>query len=77
MLSGTKTHAKAGTAVKKAAKTERYYTVGYVPQCGRPNPAPAITLKGRWLEELGFLTNHPVTVTAERGRLVIQAEIGV
>ncbi|WP_411704765.1 SymE family type I addiction module toxin [Edaphovirga cremea] len=31
----------------------------------------------RWLEELGFITGHPVTVTAERGRLVIQAEIGV
>ncbi|WP_411705616.1 hypothetical protein [Edaphovirga cremea] len=29
------------------------------------------------MKERGFLTSHPVTVTAEHGRLVIQAEIGV
>ncbi|WP_072035311.1 SymE family type I addiction module toxin [Dickeya solani] len=38
-------------------------------------PLPQITLKGRWLEDLGFNTGQPVIVTVERGRLVIEAEL--
>lgn len=70
-------YSKSGTTVNKANKTERYYTVGYVPQNGRPNPPPAINLKGRWLEELGFITGMPVTVTVERGRIIIETEINL
>ncbi|WP_139348388.1 SymE family type I addiction module toxin, partial [Dickeya dadantii] len=29
---------------------------------------PSLTLKGRWLEDLGFNTGQPVIVTVERGR---------
>ncbi|WP_370688838.1 SymE family type I addiction module toxin [Xenorhabdus anantnagensis] len=28
--------------------------MGYVPQNGRPNPPPAIHLKGQWLKAEGF-----------------------
>ncbi|MCG8711115.1 type I toxin-antitoxin system SymE family toxin [Brenneria sp. 4F2] len=66
---------RSDCAVNKVAKTERYYTVGFAPQNGRPNPPPAINLKGRWLEESGFMTGMPITVTVEQGRLVIEAEI--
>lgn len=34
-------------------------------------PTPAITLKGKWLEELGFEAGTPLTVQCEEGRLVI------
>ncbi|WP_042820635.1 MULTISPECIES: SymE family type I addiction module toxin, partial [Yersinia pseudotuberculosis complex] len=45
-----KAHSTSGTGINKTPKTERYYTVGYVPQRGKRNPPPAINLKGRWLE---------------------------
>ncbi|MFP1910270.1 SymE family type I addiction module toxin [Lonsdalea quercina] len=70
-------HSKSDGAVNKAAKTKRYYTVEYAPQNGRPNPPSAINLKGRWLEESGFMTGMPITVTIERGRLVIVTEINL
>lgn len=47
-----KAHSTSGTGINKTPKTERYYTVGYVPQRGKRNPPPAINLKGRWLEAL-------------------------
>ncbi|MCO7263924.1 SymE family type I addiction module toxin [Dickeya zeae] len=53
------------------------YTVGYVPNGSRGNPPPQLTLKGRWLEDLGFNTGQPVIVTVERGRLVIEAELRI
>nr|WP_310793623.1 SymE family type I addiction module toxin [Pectobacterium parmentieri] len=37
----------------------------------------AISLKGRWLEESGFITGMPITVTVERGRIVIETEINL
>ncbi|MBE5227550.1 type I toxin-antitoxin system SymE family toxin, partial [Pectobacterium sp. A535-S3-A17] len=43
-----KAHSKSGVTVNKAAKTERYYTVGYAPHNGKSNPPSAINLKGRW-----------------------------
>ncbi|BES83369.1 SymE family type I addiction module toxin [Pectobacterium araliae] len=63
--------------VSAVEKTARYYTVGYAPQNGKPNPPSAINLKGRWLEESGFMTGMPITVTVERGRIVIETEINV
>ncbi|KAA8993829.1 type I toxin-antitoxin system SymE family toxin [Affinibrenneria salicis] len=71
------THSKSDGAVNKETKTERYYTVGYAPQNGKPNPTSAINLKGRWLEESAFMTGMPITITVERGRLVIESEINV
>ncbi|MEI7068568.1 SymE family type I addiction module toxin [Pectobacterium parmentieri] len=44
---------------------------------GRPNPSSAINLKGRWLEECGFITGMPVTVMMERGRIIIETEINL
>ncbi|WP_404273342.1 SymE family type I addiction module toxin [Yersinia similis] len=72
-----KRDSKSVAAVNKAVKTERYYTVGYVPQRGKRNPPPAINLKGRWLEALGFFSGQPVLITVEHGRLVIQPEIKI
>lgn len=34
-------------------------------------PTPTITLKGNWLQELGFEINTPITVKCEDGRLII------
>ncbi|EPD6701369.1 SymE family type I addiction module toxin [Cronobacter dublinensis] len=51
-----------------------YYRVGYRPNQSRPNTLPQLTIKGRWLEALGFFTGQAVIVTAEQGRLVIEAE---
>nr|WP_244316935.1 SymE family type I addiction module toxin [Mixta theicola] len=51
--------------------------IGYVPQKGKANPLPAINLKGRWLEELGFYSGKALTVTVEEGRLVIEREFQV
>ncbi|KFX23259.1 hypothetical protein KP24_14865 [Pectobacterium atrosepticum] len=72
-----KAHSKSGVTVNKATKTARYYTVGYAPHNGKPNPPSAINLKGRWLEESGFMTGMPITVTVERGRIVIETEINL
>ncbi|BES85624.1 SymE family type I addiction module toxin [Pectobacterium araliae] len=63
--------------VSAVEKTARYYTVGYAPHNGKPNLPSAINLKGRWLEESGFMTGMPITVTVERGRIVIETEINV
>ncbi|AYH02949.1 type I toxin-antitoxin system SymE family toxin [Pectobacterium parmentieri] len=71
------THSKSGVTVNKATKTERYYTVGYASHNGKPSPPSVINLKGRWLEESGFMTGMPITVTVERGRIVIETEINL
>ncbi|WP_261846603.1 type I toxin-antitoxin system SymE family toxin [Pectobacterium carotovorum] len=39
----------------------------YASHNSKPNPPSAISLKGRWLETSGFITEMPVTVTGERG----------
>ncbi|QMV51000.1 SymE family type I addiction module toxin [Ewingella americana] len=43
-----------------------YHTNG-----GRPNPLPQLTIKGRWLEPLGFTTGQRVEVITEPGQLII------
>ena len=58
-----------------ATPQARRYTVGYCPNSGRPNPLPQLTLKGRWLGELGFNAGQPVTITAQDGVLIIRAEM--
>ncbi|MEI7410015.1 SymE family type I addiction module toxin [Pectobacterium aroidearum] len=43
----------------------------------KSNPPSAINLKGRWFEESGFITGMPVTVTVERGRIIIETQINL
>jgi len=52
-----------------------FYTVGYRPNGGLPNPLPQLTIKGRWLAQAGFRTGQPVIVTVEKGCLMIKAEV--
>jgi len=59
-----------------SALQARRYTVDYRPNGGRPNPRPQLKIKGNWLEQLGFSTGQPVSITAENGCLVIRAEFG-
>ncbi|QYM97701.1 type I toxin-antitoxin system SymE family toxin [Dickeya ananatis] len=68
---------KSEPRATEVKQPQRHYTVGYVPNGSRGNPPPQLTLKGRWLEDLGFNTGQPVIVTVERGRLVIEAEIRI
>ncbi len=44
---------------------------GYRTNGGRPNPLPQLTIKGRWLEPLGFTTGQRVEVITEPGQLII------
>ncbi|AYA39735.1 SymE family type I addiction module toxin [Xenorhabdus nematophila] len=66
-----KAHSKQNAAQNKAAKTERYYTVGYVPQNDKSNAPPAIHLKGQWLKQAGFNIGGSVTVKIMEGCLVL------
>ncbi|OCQ51957.1 Toxic protein SymE [Photorhabdus australis subsp. thailandensis] len=66
-----KTHSKAEVAVNKVAKTERYYTVGYVPQNDKAKAPPAIHLKGQWLKAAGFDIGGTLTVKVMNGCLVL------
>ncbi|PHM59279.1 SymE family type I addiction module toxin [Xenorhabdus sp. KK7.4] len=66
-----KAHSKQNRAVNKAAKTERYYTVGYVPQNDKANSPPAIHLKGQWLKQAGFEIGGTLTVKIMDGCLVL------
>ncbi|MEQ9770326.1 SymE family type I addiction module toxin [Pectobacterium jejuense] len=36
-----------------------------------------MNLKGRWLEDSGFITGMPITVTVECGRIIIETEINL
>jgi len=38
----------------------------------RYSRCPSLNLKGNWLEEAGFVTGVPVTVTVEHGQLIIR-----
>ncbi|MDE9434278.1 type I toxin-antitoxin system SymE family toxin [Xenorhabdus bovienii] len=66
-----KAHSKQNIAQNKAAKTERYYTVGYVPQNDKANAPPAIHLKGQWLKAAGFDIGGTLTVKIMDGCLVL------
>ncbi|MBD2812280.1 type I toxin-antitoxin system SymE family toxin [Xenorhabdus sp. Vera] len=66
-----KAHSKQNAVQNKAAKTERYYTVGYVPQNDKATAPPAIHLKGQWLKQAGFEIGGSVTVKIMEGCLVL------
>ncbi|WP_338805336.1 SymE family type I addiction module toxin [Xenorhabdus griffiniae] len=66
-----KAHSRQNRAVNKAAKTERYYTVGYVPQNDKATAPPAIRLQGQWLKAAGFDKGCTLTVKILDGCLVL------
>lgn len=69
------THHKSETRTSTTAASEsraHYYRVGYQPNKGQPNPLPQLTIKGRWLEALGFTTGQKIEVITGPGRLIIQ-----
>lgn len=49
-----------------------YYKVGCRPNNGQPNPLPQLTIKGRWLEALGFTTGEKIEVISAPGQLIIR-----
>lgn len=60
---------------KKPAKTERHYTVSYVPNRGDTS-TPALNLSGKWLREVGFETGTRVTVKIAGDCIVLIPEMG-
>ncbi|MEN4793671.1 SymE family type I addiction module toxin, partial [Pantoea agglomerans] len=42
------------------------------PNRGQPNPLPQLTIKGRWLESLGFTTGQKIEVITGPGQLIIR-----
>lgn len=69
------THHKPKTRTPTTAASEsqaHYYKVGYRPNKGQPNPLPQLTIKGRWLEALGFTTGQKIEVIPEAGQLIIR-----
>jgi len=48
-------------AHQELVKSQRHYTVGYVPNRGDTS-TPALNLSGKWLREAGFDTGIGVTV---------------
>ena len=57
---------------KPAVPQARKSIVGYRPNGGRPNPLPQLTIKGRWLEQWGFIKGLLVSIIAEQGQLIIR-----
>ncbi|NIH15844.1 SymE family type I addiction module toxin [Serratia symbiotica] len=66
--------ARADSASQSATTQARKSVVGYRTNCGKPNPTPQLTLKGRWLEPLGFTTGQKIEVLTEPGKLIIRIE---
>jgi toxic protein SymE len=63
------THTPTTTA---SGSQSHYYKVGYRPNKGQPNPLPQLTIKGRWLEALGFTTGQKIEVITGPGQLIIR-----
>ena len=54
----------------KVRKGHRDYTLKTKPYGGNPI-TPFLLLKGTWLEKAGFTVDTPVSVSVEKGRLLI------
>lgn len=63
-------HHKSGADTP--ATCYRLYTVGYVREHRKFTTSPAITLKGHWMEELGFETGQKIEVITRRGEMLIR-----
>ncbi|MGG4665616.1 SymE family type I addiction module toxin [Providencia vermicola] len=50
----------------------RRYSVSYLPNNGKPNPSPQLTISGNWLKERGFEVGTHYTLTRQAGQLIIQ-----
>ena len=48
-----------------------YYRSAAANRC-QPNPLPKLTIKGRWLEHLGFTTGQKIEVITGPGQLLIR-----
>ncbi|PHI29884.1 SymE family type I addiction module toxin [Budvicia aquatica] len=55
--------------------TERFYIAGYTPNGGSSNPRPQLTIKGCWLEQIGFYAGLPVVIKIEQNKLIIELAI--
>ncbi|MFC0228903.1 SymE family type I addiction module toxin [Serratia aquatilis] len=64
--------ARADSTSQPATPQARKSIVGYRPNGGRPNPPSQLTIRGRWLEQLGFTTGQAVSIIAEQGQLIIR-----
>lgn len=62
---------KTPTTKEEVVKTRRY-SVGYLPNNGKPNPSPQLTISGKWLKELGFEVGTHYTLTRQAGQLIIR-----
>ncbi|WP_288475350.1 SymE family type I addiction module toxin [uncultured Pantoea sp.] len=72
-------HHKSETRTPTTAASEsraHYYKMGYRPNKGQPNPLPQLTIKGRWLEALGFTTGQRFEVITGPGQLIIRLAAG-
>ncbi|MEA9389253.1 SymE family type I addiction module toxin [Acerihabitans sp. TG2] len=65
-------NSKTDRAIATANKTERRYTIGYVPNGGKSTPSPALNLGGKWLAACGFTTGQTVNVAISEGQLIIE-----
>ena len=69
----TKTYFKLQSTTDKAHTqqiTERFYTVGYVPQ-----RRTQLTIKGRWLEQIGIYAGSPIIIKIEQGKLMVEIDL--
>ncbi|MBD8184533.1 type I toxin-antitoxin system SymE family toxin [Pantoea agglomerans] len=64
--------ARADSTSEPVTSQARNSIVGYRPNGGKPNPLPQLTIKGRWLEQWGFIKGQPVSIIAEKGQLIIR-----
>ncbi|WP_454878524.1 SymE family type I addiction module toxin [Serratia inhibens] len=64
--------ARADSTSEPATPQARKCIIGYRPNGGRPNPPPQLTLTGKWLEPLGFITGQKIEVITEPGQLIIR-----
>lgn len=61
---------KTPTAKEEVVKN-RLNSVGYLPNNGKPNPSPQLTISNKWLSELGFEVGRHYTLTRQVGQLII------
>nr|WP_242461568.1 SymE family type I addiction module toxin [Providencia rettgeri] len=76
MVSTVDSDKSLSALAKEEVLKTRQYTVGYVPNRGKPNPSPQLTLSGKWLNELGFEVGSHYTLTRQAGQLVIRLAEG-
>ena len=48
--------------LKEVVIKTRRYSVGYLPNNGKPNPSPQLILSGKWLKEMGFEVRLPFEI---------------